>query len=335
LFANARFAQVGRYPRQHEEHQWPSERYPFAYSAVPDLYSEELDSVLKRPDSDPLVMHSHTNTEYWLRHASLGHTDPRNGEDLAIPEGVRIYVLASAQHAGLNEPAEDISQQAPNVMSNGPSLRAALSLMDSWATDGTAPPASQIPLRVDGTLVEAASALSSFPSVPGFNTPVAPSQLPLYDYGPSFAQGHVTEHPPKPVAGQMYSVFVPQVDVDGNDVAGIRSPEIEAPVGTHTGWAVRKKGFAGGDLASLAGSFVPFARTKADRVKANDPRLSIEERYGTHTGYVEAVAEAAAKLVSKGFLLQEDADRYLEAAQRRNPLDRSTPLAPLSFRSGS
>ena len=123
LFANARFAQVGRYPRQHEEHQWPSERYPFAYSAVPDAFSDALDSVLKRPESDPLVVHTHTNTEYWNRHASLGHTDPRNGDDIAFPETVRVYFLASAQHMGATPPPEDVSLQRPNVMSNGPLMR--------------------------------------------------------------------------------------------------------------------------------------------------------------------------------------------------------------------
>ena len=93
---------MGRYPRQHEEHQWPSERYPFAYSAVPDAFYDALDSVLKRPESDPLVVHTHTNTEYWNRHASLGHTDPRTGDDIGFPETVRVYFLASAQHMGAN-----------------------------------------------------------------------------------------------------------------------------------------------------------------------------------------------------------------------------------------
>jgi hypothetical protein len=331
LFANARFAQVGRYPRQHEEHQWPSERYPFAYSAVPDPYTEELDSVLKRPESDPLVMHTHTNTEYWLRHASLGHTDPRNGDDLAIPESVRIYVLASAQHSGLTPLGAEISQQAPNVMNNGPSLRAALSLMDAWAADGTPPPASLVPQRADGTLVEADDALRAFPGVPGFGTPSAPSQLPHYDYGPDFDKGLVTEHPPKPVPGQVYRVQVPKVDADGNDVPGLRSPEIEAPVGTHTGWALRKAGFAEGELASLTGSFVPFARTRAERDAAGDPRLSIEERYGTHEGYVSAVADAAERLVAQRLLLREDAERYVAATKARDPLDASVPLRPLSL----
>jgi len=147
LFANSRFAQVGRYPRQHEEHQWPSERYPFAYSVAPDRFSENRDSVLKRPESDPLVMHTHTSTEYWQRHASLGHIDPCVGSDLEIPDNVRIYTLASAQHAGSAVIEAELAQQAPNLMANNPFQRAALVLLNQWA------PPSRVPRQADGTLV--------------------------------------------------------------------------------------------------------------------------------------------------------------------------------------
>jgi hypothetical protein len=331
LFTNARFAQVGRYPRQHEEHQWPSERYPFAYSQVPDPFTQRLDSVLKRPESDPLVMHTHTNTEYWNRHASLGHTDPRTGDDLAIPDNVRMHFLASAQHMGFRTTPENVGQQLQNTMSNGPLMRAALAAMDAWASDGTPPPGSIIPTRADGTLLQPADALKRLPVVPGFALPTYPSRLPMYDYGPDFELGMVTEHPPKPLPGKEYPVQLPLVDADGNDLGGLRTPEIMAPVGTHTGWNLRKNGFAEGEMASLAGSFVPFERTKAEREASGDPRLSIEERYGTHEGYVQAVEAAAQLLVSQGFLLDEDAERYVEAAEGRNPLDDSVALRPLSL----
>ena len=329
LFANARFAQVGRYPRQHEEHQWPSERYPFAYSVAPDAFSDALDSVMKRPDSDPLVVHTHTNTEYWNRHASLGHTDPWTGDDIEFPDTVRVYFLASAQHMGANPPPEDVSQQRPNVMNNGPLMRGALTLMHRWVTEGTPPPPSIVPRRAESTLVSPEEALAAFPKVPGFPTPANPSRLPLYDYGPGFDEGLVTEHPPQAVPGKEYTVQMPSVDEDGNDLGGLRSPEIVVPVGTHTGWNLRRAGFAEGDLASLAGSFVPFARTRAEREADGDPRRSIEERYESHGVYVDRVADAARELVTAGFLLEEDAARYVEAARGRNPLDEEIPLAPL------
>ncbi len=101
LFFNMRFAQVGRYPRQHEEHSWPSERYPFTFTPLPDPFSGKLDSVLKRPHTDPLVIHSHTAGEYWERHGSMTHTDPRDGSDVEMPEGARMYALAGAPHAAI------------------------------------------------------------------------------------------------------------------------------------------------------------------------------------------------------------------------------------------
>lgn len=331
LFTNARFAQVGRYPRQHEEHQWPSERYPFAYSVAPDAFSDALDSVLKRPESDPLVVHTHTNTEYWNRHASLGHTNPRTGDDIEFPDTVRVYFLASAQHTGANPPPEDVSQQRPNVMNNGPLMRAVLTLMDRWVTEGTPPPPSIVPRRTEGTLVSPEEALAAFPKVPGFPTPANPSRLPLYDYGPGFEQGMVTEHPPQPVPGKEYTVQMPLMDEDGNDLGGLRSPDVMVPVGTHTGWNLRREGFAEGDLASLAGSFVPFARTPAEREANGDPRRSIGERYASHEDYVRQMAEAVRQLQEAGFLLEEDAVRYVEAAKNRDPLNEAVPLAPLTL----
>ncbi len=331
LFANARFAQVGRYPRQHEEHQWPSERYPFAYAAAPDRYSDSVDAVLKRPESDPLVMHTHTNTEYWNRHASLGHTDPRTGDDLPFPDSVRVYFLASAQHSGAMPLGDDVAQQPPNVMSNGPLMRAALTLMDRWAREGAPPPPSIVPLRADGALAAPEQALAAFPAIPGARTPDWPSRLPLYDYGPDFDRGLVTQHPPSPLPGKEYTVQLPMVDADGNDLGGLRSPEVEVPVGTHTGWNLRRSGFAEGDLASLSGSFMAFARTRAEREANGDPRPSIEERYGSHEEYVSRITEAARRLQDSGFLLEEDVERYVAAAKARNPLDPNVPLAPLAL----
>ncbi len=331
LFTNARFAQVGRYPRQHEEHQWPSERYPFAYSVAPDAFSDSLDCVMKRPESDPLVVHTHTNTEYWNRHASLGHTNPRTGDDIEFPDAVRVYFLASAQHMGANPPPEDVAQQRPNVMNNGPLMRAVLTMMHRWVTEGAPPPPSIVPRRADGTLVSPEDALAAFPKVPGFPTPASPSRLPLYDYGPGFDQGLVTQHPPQPVPGKEYTVQMPRVDEDGNDLGGLRSPEVMVPVGTHTGWNLRRAGFAEGDLASLAGSFVPFARTRGERETNGDPRRSVEERYASHEDYVQQMAEAVRQLQAAGFLLEEDAERYVEAAKSRDPLNETVPLAPLAL----
>jgi hypothetical protein len=330
LFHNMRFAQVGRYPRQHEEHSWPAERYPFNFTPVPDPFSGKLDSVLKRPDSDPLIVHCHTSSEYWERHGSLTHTDPRDGRDVEMPEGVRMYCLAGSPHAAI---AADnprwIGQLQPNNMSPQPFLRACFMLMDRWATDGVAPPPSRVPRRADGELVSPEEALKRFPKIPGVNLPSTISRLPYWNYGPDFDRGIMSLFPPEAVPGKEYPLQVPQVDADGNDLGGVRYPDMVVPVGTYLGWALRKAGFAEGELLMTNGSIIPFARTKAERSAKGDPRPSIEERYPSHEAYVKAVQGAVEGLVKERLMLEQDAERYIEAARQKNPLDPSVPLGPL------
>ncbi|HEV8725347.1 MAG TPA: alpha/beta hydrolase domain-containing protein [Candidatus Binatia bacterium] len=331
LFFNMRFAQIGRYPRQHEEHSWPSERYPFNFTPIPDPFTGKVDSVLKRPDTDPLVIHSHTAGEYWERHGSMTHTDPRYGTDVEMPANVRMYVLAGAPHAAI---AADnprwIGQLPPNNISPQPFLRACFVLMDRWATAGEAPPPSRVPRRSDKTLASPEEALARFPKIPGVNLPATPSRLPYWNYGPDFDdRGIMSVFPPEAVKGKEYPVQVPQVDADGNDMGGVRYPDMQVPLGTYLGWALRKAGFAEGELLSTNGCIVTFARTKAEREKNRDPRLSVEERYTSHQAYIEAVKHAVEELVKEGLMLREDGDRYIEAARKKNPLDPSTPSEPL------
>ncbi len=204
LLHNIRFSQPGRYPRQHEEHTWPAEYYPFSFDAVPDTFSAKRDGLWKRPKSDPLVVHTHTEGGYWKRHVSLTHTDPRDGNDLALPANVRMY-----------------------------------------------------------------------------------------------------------------------------NFTGIRFPEVEVPLGTCNGWALRKAGFAEGAEFWNTGSFVPFARTRAEREARGDPRASIEERYTSFEDYVQKVQRSCDELVKRRLLLEEDARMLVERARSRNPLDPAVPLGPL------
>ena len=115
LFQNQRFAQVGRYPRQHEEHSWPAEYYPFTFVAVPDPFTEKVDALWKRPATDPLIIQTHTEGDYWVRHVSLNHTDCRDGSDVELPENTRMYHLTAAPHMArpVNDPIW-IGQLTPN-----------------------------------------------------------------------------------------------------------------------------------------------------------------------------------------------------------------------------
>ena len=203
-------------------------------------------------------------------------------------------------------------------------------LLDEWATNGTSPPPSRIPRVADGTLVEADEALARYPKIPGVNLPKAPSARPRYNYGPDFDEsGIMSVFPPEPVPGQEYPIRVPMTDEDGNGIAGLRYPDVEVPLGTYNGWSLRKAGYAEGDQFWNTGSFVPFARTKAEREANGDPRPSIEERYPSHEAYVEAVRKVCEERVRERLMVQADADRMIETARRQNPLDPSTPLGPL------
>jgi hypothetical protein len=179
--------------------------------------------------------------------------------------------------------------------------------MRTWVTKGTPPPASQYPKLSDGTLVRSLpQATQGFPAIPGVQYAGKFNDLFINDYFTLPAR-HTTAE---------YTVLVPKVDRDGNDIAGVRSSMIQVPLGTYTGWNVRRTGFVGGEVCGTTGSFIPFAKTKADR--GSDPRLSLEERYGTQTRYVEQVRAATERLQQAGFLLPKDAERLIRQAEHRN-----------------
>jgi hypothetical protein len=173
--------------------------------------------------------------------------------------------------------------------------------------DGTPPPASSYP-RVQDKLLVAAKQLQ-FPKIPGVALPVEPNPKEHFDYGPDFDKGIIAPGLPKLAKGR-YTVLVPQVDRDGNEVGGIRMPELAVPIGTATGWSLRAADDGGaGELCYLDGIFVPFAKTKAERIAKRDPRLSLAERYRSKEDYVAKVRAAAEKLKQQGYLLDEDVER--------------------------
>ncbi|HVC60292.1 MAG TPA: alpha/beta hydrolase domain-containing protein [Acetobacteraceae bacterium] len=309
--------------QQYEDHFNIADSFPFSYAWSRDHLTGREDAILKRPDTDPLVMHTQTSTEYWVRRGSLAHTDTQ-GNDLPQPDAVRVYLWASSQHFADPQPklpARGIGQNFPNVVSTSMLFRALLDAMDRWATDGTPPPASRIPTRADGTLVDIAAWRGCFPAIPGVATPLAPNPLPLLDFGPDAERGMLRE-PPTLVPGgntpgapgKTYTVLVPAVDRDGNDIPGVRAPMVAAPLGTYTGWNLRARGFGHGMQLRFDGSYVPFAETPAEREATGDPRPSIIERYPDKATYVAAIVAAARELVAQGLMLDEDVERCAAAA---------------------
>jgi hypothetical protein len=178
--------------------------------------------------------------------------------------------------------------------------------MDVWATNGMPPPESRIPRREDGTLIDYADWKDRFPSIPGCTTPAGPNPLPLLDFGPDADNGILTKEPPEIVDSEGYTVLVPAPDADGNDMPGVRAPIVQVPLATYTGWNLRREGQGKGAMHQFTGGMIDFPLTESERQMTGDPRMSIEERYGSQMRYQEAVVNAAIQLCQEGLLLEED-----------------------------
>jgi hypothetical protein len=321
LALNLRFGQPDRYPRQHENHLYASDQFPFAYAPCTDPWSGRTDAILKRPTTDPLILHTQTASEYWQRRGSLVHTDAF-GLDLPEHPQARLFLFASAQHhAAPKQPPETGNYRCPsNPLQTSAFFRALLDALDAWATAGTPPPESCVPRRAEGTLVTAEAVHHAFPSLEEIDCPGEPNRLFLQDYGPHFANGIITQEPPVVDLTQEYAVLVPSIDADGNDAPGLRTPDLMVPLGTYTGWNLRSEGYGAKAMYSIVGSYIPFAPTASAGRERRDARPSLAERYRSTSTYVRLVALAVQQLLEQGVLLPEDADRYMEAARRADAL---------------
>jgi len=315
LFLNYEFGRPVTSSQQHTN-QLDPELFPHAYNIVKDAQTGRRDGILKRPKTDPYVFHTQTSTEYWQKRGCLAHTDGK-GDDLVIPDKVRIYVIASAQHNSPfgSEAVKEDTQQRVNPLPAGDVLRALMVAMDLWVTKGIPPPPSRYPMVKHGTLVSANRNSTGFPKVPGVRYNGLYNRQLFLDYGPNIPRGRMDVHPPKPIGNGAYTILVPKVDRDGNDIAGVHLPAVAAPLGTYTGWNLRPPGLAEDELAGLLGSFVPFAKTKAERRKSGDPRLSIKERYKDQADYVRQISRAVRILIEERYLLPEDAERIIAEAK--------------------
>jgi hypothetical protein len=326
---NVRFAQPTRLSgTQHTEAQYPGSDSPQTFDVSTDPISGVTGGQLDRcrkSQTCPKMTVTYTDTEYWQAMMALNTTDAAGEKDLAIPPEVRLYFFAGTQHGGGDQlrqppfvqPRPPLACQLPvNSNSFFPAQRALLVALRDWIVSGKEPPASAYPTIARKSLVPLAQV--HYPYVPAseFSTRGIAAQRVHLDRGPEFREidiSGVMAEPPR--AGAAYPVLVPQVDADGNHTDGLRNTAVEAPLGTYTGWNVRKAGFSEGDSCDLVGAFIPFFRTKAERIAAGDPRPSLEERYPTHEAYVQKVRAAAKKLVADRFLLPQDADLIISQAE--------------------
>jgi hypothetical protein len=312
LFINYRFSQPVRTHRQHIARWTPEYQFPFADQKLSDIVTGKTDFRLRRCEATatcPKIFEANSSNEYWAKASSMAQTDSM-GHDLGGVANVRYYLLASLPHGAGNGPG--ICAQPRNPLRPNAALRALLVDLDAWVTAGTAPPDDRLPRVADGTLAPPLpQEASGFPRIPGVVYNGVHHTGDLWDFGPDFDKGFLSVLPPR-LVGTPYPVFVPKADTDGNDIAGVRLPEVAVPVATYTGWALRADGLDGCDAA---GQKIAFARTKADRLAAGDPRPSLEERYADHGAYVSAVARAALALKAERFLLDEDVAAATASAQ--------------------
>lgn len=306
---NIRFAQPTLIGLQHEESTFPIADGALSFAVRRDEVSGVTTGLLGRCGASgtcPKIFQIVTNTEYWQYRASLSTTDAL-GRDLALPENVRIYHLAGSSHApGISIPA---CNATGNPTGYREATRALAVHLQRWVAAGTAPPPSRHATVADGTLAEAKEI--GWPAVPGIAFAGTHNGLVRLDRGRAFiaADESGIMAPPRAIPGARYRVLLPKVDADGNELGGYPLPARRAPLGTYTGWSLRKAGFGEGDLCSLQGSFVPFARTEAERAAAGDPRPALETRYGTEEGYHCALQRGIAEAQRDGMLLPEDVAR--------------------------
>ena len=319
LYLNHRFAQPNRAAGLAFGFLgYPGASFPFAYEKMRDPFRRGEDGLLERcraRNNCPKIVHTVTSSEYWQGGHSLNTADPMGEKDIALPDNVRIYHFAGTQHRTTATMPEGVCAVPPNTaVDPRPVMRALVLALDRWVKGGAPPPASVYPRIADGTLLPAVTL--KWPPLPGFIAPRSPNPVTQFDYGTKIAEGVILNAPPAPVAFR-YKVLVPAIDADGNEVAGLRLPEQQVPVATTTGWALRSvAGGGAGELCSVEGSALPFARTAAEREAAKDPRPSLVERYQDKSAFVARVRAAAQDLRLRGFLLEEDVEKTVQRAAR-------------------
>jgi hypothetical protein len=259
-------------------------------------------------------METNTSTEYWQKGASLLVTDPLATRDLELPANARSYLLSGTQHGAVSwmTSTRGSCVNPRNPHTPVPLQRALFVALDAWV-DGKAPPASRTPRLADATLAPVDKL--AFPVIPDVRVPKR-----MHEFGVISDWTRPEIDMKKP-----YRVLVPQVDADGNETSGVRLPDIAVPVATYTGWNLYRAPFPDSELCDRDGTYAPFPRTRAEREAKNDPRRSLEERYGSHASYVARYQQAVQQLVKERLLLPQDAERYMARVRSEEVAKLFTP----------
>ncbi len=344
---NYRFSQPGRTERNRQDHLYQEGVFPFANVTSFDPITRKTDSryaSCTATKTCPFGVEIYSANEYWVKAASLLHTDPTGSRDLPDSPFTRNYFMSSMRHGTGNAASRGVCQQFDNPLNSAPVQRALFIALDEWATRGKQPPASRVPRLRDGTLVPPLPQSGmGFPTIPNAFPADSPPRPTVtytglkttrykFNYGLNFDEtGIPTINPPvitppyqdNLANGPIYRSLIPKTDSDGNDIAGVRLPDVTVPLATYTGWALRR-GAQADDGCEAAGQFIPFPRTRDDRTKTGDPRLSVAERYESFGAYHGKIVRAVEDMVEDRLLLCEDVEAQLTRLMQAG-LDRGVP----------
>jgi hypothetical protein len=299
----------------------PSRNVHVSVGSLPPFDDHALYARLRERGRMPRIIATNTSPEYWRGDASLVHTDADGMCDVDPAPFARTYLFAGTQHPpGVLPPLAadpntgDRGEHMFNVVDYAPLLRAALTNLDHWVTDEVPPPESAFPRLAQGTAVPHESLGAFFRGLPGVRFPDRITRPARLDFGPEIERG-IPCYPAR--SGEDYRTYASTIDADGNEVAGVRAPEVAAPLATFTGWNTRhpEQG-APGDLMAMMGSTLPFAPTLEMRERRGDARPSIAERYPSRAAYLERVREAARALIAARHVLPEDLEAIVARAGR-------------------
>jgi hypothetical protein len=316
---NHRFATPTAYATQHQHQDSVTDRFPFTYARQKDPVGGREEGILDRAiasDTVPLVMHTQSSAEYWSRSGSLAHTDPLGEKDATIPERVRVYTFGGTQHGPASfPPGKGDGDNLSNPGNYRPLLRALLTAMDQWHTHGTLPPPSVFPRIAKNTLVDWKH--TGFPRIPSVDNPQVIQEPSLLDFGPRWESERIMDQlPPRRV--RSYRVKAARCDSDGNVLGCLLPPEVAVPTATYTGWNLYAPGRGpAGELVRLQGSYIPFSRTKQERDNNNDPRPSLDERYGDLDNYLTLLRKKCREMISDRYLLEEDVEPTIEVQRKQ------------------
>ena len=313
---NQRFAQPSRDGQPFANFFYPVDIFPF--TDLDETDNGVTDGILARATAAnvvPKMFLTNGSFEYWGRAAALIHITPDGKADSPLGKETRVYYNTAAQHGpGSFPPTRTNTRNLSDPLDYRYQMRGLLAALQAWVKDNKEPPPSQYPLIASNQLVPLNEL--AFPKI-GIEVPYRAHGAYRLDFGPEFRTTGIATFEP-PALGKPFPVMVPQVDTSGNEIAGIRLPEVQVPLGTYTGWNQRAPNLgAPGEMIAFIGSFVPFARTKAERLKAKDPRMSLEERYRDRQDYLAKIAAAGKSLAQDCYVLEADLPMLNERARQQ------------------